>query len=198
MSKKFVHFVNFVNCGNGSHDFGKTVDGRNILSEVRGPMTILEGCLKSTFKLWRKNPPLMCRILDSIGGELLLKIEAFKACGVKIISYADPVGSEAILGPKTARMLAEDFLLPFLDGAEKIIDDSFVMHLCPQTAYLLVNLGFAEWRPVKLNCSMSYGEACLASIGRAKFLGQMCLKNKGVILENGEIQELIINLKRSE
>lgn len=186
MSKKFVP------CGNGSHDFGKTEDGRNILAEVNGPMTILEGCLKSAFKLWRKNPPLMRRILASIGGELLQKIAEFKACGVKVISYADPVGSEAILGPKTARALAEDFLLPFLGSVGTILDDSVIMHVCPQTAYLLVDLGFAEWRPVKLNHTMTYGEACLASIGRAKFIGQMCLKNKGVILENGEIQELCI------
>ena len=192
MSQKFVP------CGNGNHDFGKTEDGRNILAEVRGPMTILEGCLKSAFRLWRKNPPLMCRILGSIGGELLQKINALKACGVKIISYADPVGSEAILGPKTARALAEDFLLPFLESAEKILDDSLIMHLCPQTSYLLVNLGFAEWRPVKLNRSMSYGEACLASLGRAKFLGQMCLKNKGVILDNDEIQELCIKYNKTE
>lgn len=189
---------NFVPCGNGTHTFGKTKDGRNILAEVNGPMTILEGCLKSTFKLWRKNPPLMRRILASIGGELLQQISEFKAFGVKIISYADPVGSEAILGPKTARALAEDFLLSFLGTVETILDDAVIMHICPQTAYLLVDLGFAEWRPVKLNHTMTYGEACLASIGRAKFIGQMCLKNKSVILENDEILELCINKSKSK
>ena len=135
---------NFVPCGNGTHTFGKTEDGRDILAEVNGPMTILEGCLKSTFKLWRKNPPLMRRILASIGGELLQQISEFKAFGVKIISYADPVGSEVILGPKTA--YAKHVAQTGQKVAGKVYEGFPVLtpHACGVERYAILKEHYAE------------------------------------------------------
>lgn len=176
----------------GHYDFGSNEAGRPILAEVQGPMTVLESCLAPAFKLWRKNPMLMRRILDSIGGELLQKIADLKNEGVKIISYADPVGTEAILGPRFASALAEDFLLPFLRQAEPLLDGPVVMHLCPQTACLLTARGCAKWKPFILGRPMKYGEACVACLDNIKFIGQMCLQNGGVILEDGVMLEFCL------
>ena len=182
-----------VPCGRGRHNFGKSEDGKPILAELNGPMTVLESCLKPAFKLWKKNPPLMRRVLDSIGGELLEKISQLKGEGAKIISYADPVGTEAILGPKFSAALAEDFLLPFLRQAEPLLDESVIMHLCPQTTHLLTTLGCATWRSFNLGRPMTYGEACLACREKLKFIGQICLNNNLTLLEDGIIQELVLN-----
>ncbi|MBQ9565778.1 MAG: hypothetical protein IJU98_09345 [Synergistaceae bacterium] len=181
-----------VPCGHGGHNFGKSEDGKPILAEVQGPMTVLESCLTPAFKLWRRTPSLMRRVLDSIGGELLQKMASLKETGVKIISYADPVGTEAILGPRFASALAEDFLAPFLKRAAEFSDESTIIHLCPQTAYLLAERGGAEWKPVFLGCPMTYGEACLACRGKAKFIGRTCLQNGGVLLEDGVMMELCL------
>ena len=37
---------------------------------------------------------------------------------------------------------------------------------------------------------MSYGEGCIEMIGKAKFAGQMCIKNIGYQLENAVFKEV--------
>ena len=201
--------------GHGHGALGRTEDGGPAVPEVSGPMTVLESCLAPAFKLWRRNSPLMRRILGSIGGELLQDMLRLKKGGAQLISYADPVGTEAILGPHFAALLAEDFLLPFLGRMSALMDGppgeeslgGLTVHLCPRTSHLLTALGCAEWRPFRLDRwegtggsrPMTYGEACLSCGGRVKFIGQMCLKNGGALLEDGVIQELVLtHLRETE
>jgi hypothetical protein len=89
-------------------------------------------------------------------------------------------------------MLAECFLTPFLKKTESLLDEASIMHICPRTSSLLTALGLAEWRSVELGRPMPYDEGCLACRGKAKLLGQSCIKNKTFFLQSGKIQELCL------
>ncbi len=166
--------------------------GGNVALEISGPITILNSLIDMALliKAWRKREELIENVFSRIMKELLIYTERAYASGVEILCYADPTGSLSILGPKYSEFLAERFIVPFLENAISLIPDGSVLHLCPKTSAILLKLGLAEWNHVPLEKSMTYHTAFFMLRDRVKIIGQNCIKNPNVTVD--EIKELIL------
>ena len=166
--------------------------GEHVSVEFSGPLTILNGLMdiSQVFKGWRKNEPLMREVLDRLGREIFRYAAELKAAGTDILSFADPTGAPNILGLRYSSMMAELFLVPFLKKSETLLDEETIMQVCPRSSHMLTSQGLAEWASVDLGRPLSYDEGCLECRGKAKFLGQSCIKNKTFFLHDGKIQTL--------
>lgn len=119
-------------------------EGRAVVYQLSGPISILSCMmpLNGFFKSWRKEPETARRCLRSIGDMLLDFAREISAAGVKYISYSDPAGSRDILGPKYAKMMAEEFTLPFLKRLTEACGEKTTVIICPLTAQSLAAENF--------------------------------------------------------
>ena len=168
--------------------------GEHVVLEVSGPFTILNVLIdaKYVFKGMRKKPELMKDVFWKLGQEILRFMKEAKKYGVEMISYADSSGGLNILGPKMAEQAVEDFTYGFLKQVEELADDETIILLCPKTTFALLGTGYAKFRDLALPQGTRYGEACIEMRGKAKFAGQMCIKNINYSLENGIFKEVIL------
>lgn len=161
--------------------------GEHVVFEVSGPFTILNVLIdaKYVFKAMRKQQELMLDVFHKLGEEILQFMKAAKNHGASFISYADSSGGVNILGPRLAGQVAEGFTYGFLKEAEQLADEETMILLCPKTTFAMLGIEKAVFDDLKLSGVKSYGEACIEMLGKAKFAGQMCIKNTGYQLENG-------------
>lgn len=166
--------------------------GENVVLYISGPFTIMN-CLidpRHIFKSFRKDPELMKEVLDKFQNEILHFIEEAQKAGVNMISYADSSGGLNILGPKFAEQVVEMFTYPLFKRIEKMLNDETILLLCPKTTFSLLGTDKAVWKDIKLEAPIKYSDASVKVIGQAKFVGQMCVKNKQFQLENGVIKTI--------
>ena len=166
--------------------------GEHVVLQVSGPFTILNVLIDAryVFKGMRKQPEVMKKVFWKLGDEILKFMEEAKKYDVDLISYADSSGGVNILGPRMAEQVVEDFTYEFLKKVEALADDKTMILLCPKTSLALIGTGHARFRDHLITPGTRYGEACIQMIGKAKFAGQMCIKNVGYQLENGVFKEL--------
>ena len=62
--------------------------------------------------------------------------------------------------------------------------------LCPKTTAALLASEKATLALMELDEAVSYEEACVLKRGKSKFAGQMCVRNKGKLLEDKEFKEV--------
>jgi uroporphyrinogen-III decarboxylase len=167
--------------------------GEHVALEISGPLTILNWIvdLMVLFREWRKNVALMLAVLARLQEELFAFALAAGKSGVTLLSFADPLCSFSLLGPKRFAFLAEEFVLPFLRRL-KNENVAPLVHVCPQTSRSLVQLGLASWKPLRLAGPCTYTQGCLEAQDRALFLGEACIKNDARRLPDGVIKELIL------
>lgn len=65
-----------------------------------------------------------------------------------------------------------------------MLSDQTIILLCPKTTFALLGTDRAEWQEIPLEHSMKYGEACAKVIGKAKFVGETCIKNINYEVKN--------------
>lgn len=120
--------------------------GEAVVFSISGPLSILSCLLDITllFKAWRKDQPLVERLLGHLAKQLLEFTEMLCAAGA--ISYADPVGIPKILGPKSTKELTLGFTQPFLTRLQELCKGRANIYLCPMTAGVLEALGCAVLR----------------------------------------------------
>lgn len=166
--------------------------GEEVLLEVSGPLTIMNALIDigQILRTMRKDPEIMQKIFEKMRKELLGFLEEAAECGVRIISYADPVGGADILGPAGAQKLAKQFTAPFLREGENILGERMMMLLCPKTAKALLDSGEAYTVSRLLPQKPTYGAACVLMAGEMHFTGQMCTRNMGHPLKDGRIEEI--------
>ena len=166
--------------------------GEHVVLEVSGPFTILNVLIDSKyiFKGMRKKPELMKSVFEKLGNQVLRYVEEAKKYGVDMISYADSAGGVNILGPKMAAQMAEEFTYDFMKKLEKFADEKTIILLCPKTALALLGTEKAEFADVELSESMPYGKGCVDAIGKAKIVGQQCIKNMNYMLNDRKIKEV--------
>ena len=169
-----------------------TEKGENVILYVSGPFTILNALMdaRHVFKILKKNPEAMQRIFEKLQNEILRFIEEAQKSGVNMISYGDSTGGLNILGPKLSEEVVERFTYPLFKRVEAALKDKAIMLLCPKTAFALLGTEKAVWRDIDLGEAVRYSEGCKRIIGKAKFTGQMCVKNKGFELKNGIIKAI--------
>ena len=166
--------------------------GEDVVLYVSGPFTILNVLIdpRHIFKIFKKNPDAMQKIFDKLQKEILCFIEEAQKSGVNMISYGDSTGGLNILGPKLSEEVVQMFTYPLFKKIEEILKDKAVMLLCPKTTFALLGTDKAIWSDIDLGKSILYSEGCRRVIGKAKFVGQMCIKNKGFELRTGIIKTI--------
>lgn len=164
--------------------------GKAIVLEVSGPFTILNGLtdISNVYRLMHKEPEVMYQIFLKLESELLRYIEIALEYGVKMISYADPIGGVRMMGAKRVAQVVDEFTYDFLKKSEKLAAGNAVIILCPKTAFALLDCGKAEWEDVVVLPGTSYGKACREMIGRAGIIGQICIKRQDYLLKNGVLK----------
>lgn len=169
-------------------------EGEHVVLEVAGPMTILNVLIdpKYVFKGMRKKPEVMKQIYEKLGNEVLRYVEEAKKYGVDMISYADAAGGLNILGPNMAEQMVEMFTYDFMKKLEVLADEHTIILLCPKTTFALLGMEKAELVNVPLSGPVPYGQGCIEAIGKAKIVGQQCIKNIGYVLSQGTIKEVVL------
>lgn len=167
-------------------------EGDEVVLMVSGPFNILNVLIDPIhlFKIMRKAPEDMQRIFDRLQGEILRLMAAAHASGVRLISYSDSSGGVNILGPKLSEAVVDQFTYPLMQQVEKNWGHDMLTLLCPKTALALVGTGRARWEEIRMTNPVAYGEASSQLVGRAAFMGQMCIKNRKFMPENGIIKTL--------
>lgn len=164
--------------------------GEEVVLYISGPFTIMNVLANPThiFKIFRKSPETMQKILDKLQKEILRFVIEAKNSGVNMISYGDSVGGLNILGPKLLERVVEMFTYPLFKRMEEILDDETLVLLCPKTSFALLGTEKAVWQDIDLGAEVGYVQGCVQVIGKVKFVGQMCIKNKKFKLSNGIIK----------
>lgn len=168
--------------------------GEHVVLEVAGPMTILNVLIdpKYVFKGMRKKPEVMKRVFDELGTEVLRYVEEAKKYGVDMISYADAAGGINILGPKIAEQMVDMFTYDFMKKLQALADENTIILICPKTTFALLGTEKAELVDVEISGPVNYGQGCIDAIGKAKIVGQQCIKNISYMLNQGKIKEVIL------
>ena len=162
----------------------------NVVLYVSGPFTIMNVLIEPryVFKIFKKEPEVMKEIFLKFQNEILRFIVEAQKAGVNMISYGDSSGGLNILGPKFSEQVVEMFTYPLLKSIEQILSDETIILLCPKTTFALLGTDRAVWEDIQLEAPIKYAKACIEVIGKAKFVGQMCIKNKEFELNNGIIK----------
>jgi uroporphyrinogen-III decarboxylase len=168
--------------------------GENVALYVSGPFTIMNVLIDPLhiFKIFRKKPEVMKEIFNKFQSEILRFIAEAQKAGVNMISYGDSSGGLNILGPKFSEQVVEMFTYPLLKSIEQTINNETIVLLCPKTTFALLGTDRAVWSDIQLDGPINYAKACIEVIGKAKFVGQMCIKNKEFELKNGIIKTLTL------
>ncbi|MHC1711237.1 MAG: uroporphyrinogen decarboxylase family protein [Solidesulfovibrio sp.] len=172
-----------------------TQAGEPVALEVSGPMTILNWLMELAvvLKEWHKEAALMREVLARLGEELHRYALAAAERGIAILCYADPTGTVSILGPKRFAFVADLAVLPLLRRLEADAGFKAAVHVCPKTAYALVDGDRATWRDLPLDHPMPYDEGCLVAGKSALPLGEACIKNNGYYLKKSTIKGLVLS-----
>lgn len=165
--------------------------GEPVLFQISGPLTIFNSLLPTDllFFTLQKQYDAMTKLFCRTGRDLIRLMEAALDSGADLISYADPMNSVGILGPKLTEKISRDFTAPFLSDANRALDREALILLCPKTALALTGSGLAEWTPHPLPSSCAYDRAALKLKGKVRFGGQACVKTRTV---SDVFQELIL------
>lgn len=168
--------------------------GENVALYVSGPFTIMNVLIEPIhiFKIFKKTPEVMQEIFNKFQSEILRFIEEAQKVGVNMISYGDSSGGLNILGPKFSEQVVEMFTYPLLKSIEQTINNETIVLLCPKTTFALLGTDRAVWSDIQLDGPINYARACIEVIGKAKFVGQMCIKNKEFELKNGIVKTVVL------
>lgn len=166
--------------------------GEDVVLDISGPFTILNVLMDPMliFKFLRKEPEGMQAVFDKLIKETLRFVEAGRQAGINMFSYADAAGGLSILGPKLAEQMVELYTYPLLKEVENNLDAGAIFLLCPKTTFALLGTERAGWKDIALDEPCRFSEGCRKAIGQAKFVGQMCIKNKGFRLEKGILKTI--------
>lgn len=139
--------------------------GWRVVYQLSGPISILSCMMPLSvfFKCCRKDPGAVAACLSSLQKMLLDFADVLCGAGAEYISYSDPAGSPAILGPKYTAMLTEQFTFPFLTQLAEICKGRSSLLICPLTA-----------------SSLSFGEHITCVPPKAGTLSVRCVKRGGL------------------
>ncbi|HEY3423258.1 MAG TPA: uroporphyrinogen decarboxylase family protein [Negativicutes bacterium] len=166
--------------------------GEHVVLYISGPFTILNMLMdpRYIFRIFKKEPEQMKLIFDKLQGEILRYVTEAQKVGVTMFSYGDSTGGLNILGPERSEKTVELFTYPFFKKVETILGNENLLLLCPKTAFALLGTGKAVWQDIDLGAPIKYFSACQKVVGKTKFVGQMCIKNREFVLKNGIIKTI--------
>jgi uroporphyrinogen-III decarboxylase len=136
----------------------KAPGDKKLLLKANGPYSILASLIdpKQLYRRLIKDRPGIHRALETITAGLTDYLYAAIACGVSIISLADPYANPQVLGEKRYREFAAPFLVTLMKniasgidgGAEAGNTKTVILHLCPHNSVPLARLGYLNIRNI--------------------------------------------------
>lgn len=155
-------------------------EGETVALSVEGPLTIISSLLDPMefFKGIRQDREQMDKFIQVIEDSIVKYILAGLEKGARIISYADPVGSLDIVGPRVYRELSGKISYNVLKRIEGHLDNVLV-HLCGKTSTGLNRIELCTTQALETEAGITYGQALLDALnsGRGiKFIGHRCIK----------------------
>jgi uroporphyrinogen-III decarboxylase len=165
----------------------KAPGDKTLLLKANGPYSILASLIESK-QLYRrliKDRPGIHRALETITAGLADYICAAIACGVSIISLADPYANLQVLGERRYREFAAPFLITLMKNIASGINEyteagktkAVILHLCPHNSVPLTRLGYLDIRNIAAKQD-SYIDALLGPSGfkpGLTILGDQCI-----------------------
>ncbi len=156
--------------------------GETVALNIMGPLTIVSSLINPVlfYKAVKKNRETIAQILNIIEDNIIsYTVEAVKM-GARIISYADSIGTEDIVGPRVYKDIAGIASLDVLKRlqASKQLKDCLV-HVCGKTSVSLEKHGMVSSFPIKVREGVTYGEGIFEILGKddgACFIGHNCMK----------------------
>lgn len=149
---------------------------------VSGPITIATSLMESSlfYRAFRKDKDKLIILLKVIEDSLVDYILEAEAMGADIISYADPVGTIDIVGPKMYEALSGKITYSILKRIEGKLNNTIV-HLCGKTSTSLEAIGLIKPNTIELNEPAPYDEI-LRNLTKEKnstnFIGHWCINMK--------------------
>lgn len=173
-------------------------EGEIVALNVEGPFTIITSLIDSTifYRCLKKDKKTAEKVLKTIEDSIVRYIEEGIKRGARIISYADPVGSIDILGPKTYEEVSGKISYNILKRTEKSMINS-IFHLCGSTSFAFEKLDLCKSVPIEFSEELTYGEAICKVLDRrkdVKIIGNGCIKRSGTIMKKPIVWS--INLKQ--
>lgn len=170
-------------------------EGEEVVLFLSGPFTILNVLIELTivFKGFRKKPEIVEAVFKKLQNEILSYVEEMHKVGVRVVSYADSSGGLNILGPKFFEKTMEMFTVDTLKKISERMGEKGLVILCPKTTLGLVSSGRAEWGFIEVDSESTYRDVCTAAIGKAKYIGETCMKDLSYTVREGKIRTLLLN-----
>lgn len=164
-----------------------SLENEIVALNVEGPFTIIASLIDPIvfYKCVKKDISILEKSFKIVEDSIVEYIEAGIKRGVKIISYADPLGSMDIVGPKLYEEVSGKITCNILKRIEKSRANS-IIHLCGKTSMALEKLRLCESTPIKFSKGLTYGQALCKVIDNrkdVKIIGHGCIKRSGVLME---------------
>jgi MtaA/CmuA family methyltransferase len=168
--------------------------GEQVALSVEGPFTIISSLIDPLifYRDLRKDPSRIRAILAVLEQGIVRYCLEGVQRGAAIISYADPVGSMDILGPK----VYQDFSGPSSRLIVKRIQAEaapVLIHLCGKTSTGLEKTGLARSYPIPTEDALTYGQAMNELIGQLTapvVIGHQCIKWSSRIMDRPVLWEI--------
>lgn len=170
-------------------------EGEEVVLFLSGPFTILNVLIEPTivFKGFRKKSEIVEAVFKKLQNEILSYVEEMHKAGVRVVSYADSSGGLNILGPKFFERTMEMFTVDTLNKISETLGEDGLVILCPKTSLGLISSGRAEWGFIEVESESSYRDMCMSAIGKAKYIGETCMKDLSYTVREGKIRTLSLN-----
>ena len=154
-------------------------EGAKVMLEVSGPVTVLNIVIdpKEIFINMRKQPELMAKVYEKLSRNLIAYMKEAWRRGVDMISYADSAAAVDIIGSRMLSGFVDDFVYPFFKKLEGEMGERDVIHLCPKTAYALIDCEKADVVELPVDTELTYGETLELARGKERFIGCRCINN---------------------
>lgn len=163
---------------------------------IEGPFTILASLIepKTLYKAMRKNHESVDRILEIIEENIVEYALKGLLNGVKILSYADPVGAIDILGPQMYRSHSGRVTARILHTLSSK-PHAAIIHLCGKSSTALEKTGFCQSSCVAHAQSQTYLEllsTLMADTGCTRIIGHSCFRQIPWEQKHPHVQEIKI------
>lgn len=155
-------------------------NGKQVVLNIEGPFTVIASLIEPVefYKALRKNKDMALSILKKIEDNVVeYMFEAVKR-GVKIISYADPMGTIDILGPNIFKEFSAVSTINIIKRCEVFLNEA-VIHICGKLTSSLELLEFCKLKNIYFKGEMTYGEAIdkvLKVRSDVTLIGNSCMK----------------------
>ena len=164
---------------------------------IEGPFTILSSLIepKILYKAIRKEHQSILRGLEIIEKNIISYALQGIEKGVKIVSYADPVGAIDIIGPQIYRQHSGRVTYNILKKLTDISHNT-VIHLCGKTSTALEKHGFCRSVRQDYEDTITYGEALSHLINDrelTQIIGHSCFRQIAWKRKAPKIWEIKLN-----